>query len=56
MLKGGFREESTVVIDGSAFRNRFRNKKKIYPDDYVPPEGIADALVKAGLEEGTANE
>ena len=49
-------EENARAVDGSAFRSRFRNRKKIYPDDYVPPEGIADALVKAGLEEGTANE
>ena len=47
-------EESARAVDGSAFKSRFRNKKKIYPDDYVPPEGIADALVKAGLEEGAA--
>ena len=49
-------EESTRAVDGSAFRSRFRNRKKIYPDDYVPPEGIANVLVKAGLEEGAANE
>ena len=49
-------EESARAVDGSAFRSLFRNKKKIYPDDYVPPEGIADALVKAGLDEGTAND
>ena len=49
-------EESARAVDGSAFRSRFRNRKKIYPDDYVPPEGIADALVKADLEEGAANE
>ena len=47
-------EESARAVDGSAFKSLFRNKKKIYPDDYVPPEGIADALVKAGLEEGAA--
>ena len=54
MLKGGFREESARAVDGSAFKGLFRNRKKIYPDDYVPPEGIADALVKAGIEEGAA--
>ena len=41
-------EESARAVDGSAFKSHFRNRKKIYPDDYVPPEGIADALVKAG--------
>ena len=49
-------EESARAVDGSMFRSRFRNKKKIYPDYYVPPEGIVNALVKAGLDEGTANE
>ena len=49
-------EESTRAVDGSAFKSRFRNRKKIYPDDYAPPECIADALVKTGLGEGTANE
>ena len=49
-------EESARAVDGNAFKSLFRNKKKIYPDDYVPPEGIANALVKAGLEEGAANE
>ena len=49
-------EESARAVDGSMFKSLFRNKKKIYPDDYVPPEGIADALVKAGLKEDVANE
>ena len=49
-------EESPRAVDGSAFKSRFRNRKKIYPDDYVPLEGIANALVKAGLDEGAANE
>ena len=49
-------EESARAVDGSAFKSLFRNRKKIYPDDYVPPEGIANALVKAGLDEGAANE
>ena len=37
----------------SVFRSRF---KKTYPDDYAPPEGIVDAFVKAGLDEGAINE
>ena len=49
-------EESARAVDGSSFKSLFRNRKKIYPDDYVPPEGIANVLVKAGLEEGAANE
>ena len=57
--KGAFSrvaEESARAVDGSSFKSLFRNRKKIYPDGYVPPEGIADALVKAGLDEGAANE
>ena len=49
-------EQETETIDANTFKSRFRKKRNIYPEDYVPPQGIADALVKAGLDEGPAKE
>ena len=49
-------EKSVKTIDASEFKTRFEEEGKIYPDDYVPPQNIMDALMKARLDEDAANE
>ena len=49
-------EGRAKTVDASKFKSRFRKGKKIYPNGYDTPVGIADALVKAGVDEGSAAE
>ena len=44
------------TLDTSTFKSRFSKKDEIYPQDYVPPKDIVEALLRAGLDKEAASE
>ena len=49
-------EKSVETEDASGYRSVFKHYKKIYPNDYKPPQSIKEALVNAGMDDKGAEE